>query len=168
MEEKRSARRVDRQLVEIVQDDQVDFRQHFGKLPCLAECFLLLQHIDQFHGQEEADFASVLRDDLNADCGSRVAFTRSSPADQHDILSGFDELIVMRLPHRCFVNLVGGKAEAGEVIVCRDARHLGAVGDGPYLAICDLRREQLWRRSFERRRALADQVLNRICHAKRA
>lgn len=58
-----------------------------------------------------------------------VAFARAWAADQDDILGVFHEGATVQLTDGGFVDLAGFEVKTCEVLVGREARHLGLVGD---------------------------------------
>ena len=61
-------------------------------------------------------------------CGD-VAFARAGAADQDNILGVFHEGATVQLTDSGFVDLTRFEVEACEVLVGREARHLGLIGD---------------------------------------
>ena len=71
----------------------------------------------------------MVLDGLNADGGGDVAFAGARSSDQDNILGIFHELAAVQLPDGGFVDLTGLEVKAREVLVGREARYLGLVGD---------------------------------------
>ncbi len=98
VEEQRAARGAERQVSQLVQYDQVQFRQVLGDLAGLALGLLLFQGIDQFNGREEADPSTVVFDGLDTEGGGGVGLAGAGPTDQHHVLGTVQELTFMQLP----------------------------------------------------------------------
>jgi hypothetical protein len=69
-----SARRAERQVAELVQDDEVETEQTIGELPCLVRGLFLLQRIHQVDRGEEPDFLAAVLDGLDAQCRGEMRF----------------------------------------------------------------------------------------------
>ena len=66
VEEQGTARCAERQVSQLVQDHEIKPCQAFGDLAGFALGLFLFQGIDQFDGREEADFAVMMLDGLDA------------------------------------------------------------------------------------------------------
>ena len=128
MERKRPDRGAERQVAQLVADHEVQLREAFGNLPCLAPGLFLFEGVDQFGGGEEADFAAMMFDGLNAEGGRDMGFSFARAADQHDVLRAIHELAAVQCPDSGLVDLAGGEVECGDL--CRP---------GSVLTSCDRR-----------------------------
>ena len=75
VEEQCPTRRTERQVSQLVEDNEVELGHCFRDLPGLALNLFLFEGVDQFDGREEANLAAVMFDGLDAerrcDVGSR-------------------------------------------------------------------------------------------------
>ena len=67
VEQQGSARGAERQVAELVEDDEVAAHQAFGDLARPAEQLLLLERVDEFDGGEEPNLLAQVLDGLDAD-----------------------------------------------------------------------------------------------------
>ncbi len=112
LEQQRSARGAERQVSQFIQDHEVKLGQAFGNLPGLALGLFLLKDVDQLAGGEEADFAAMVLDGLNADGLCKVSLAGGRATDQNDVLGTIHELAAVQGPYNGFVDLAGGEVEA--------------------------------------------------------
>ena len=117
VEQQRPARGAERQVSEFVQDDEVEFGQVFGDLACFAFGLFLLEGIDQFNGREEAGFAAMMLDCLDAKGCGDMGFAGARAASQDHVLGSIQELTAMQGPDGGLVDLAGGKVKPREVLV---------------------------------------------------
>ena len=59
----------------------------------------------------------MMFDGLNTDGRCNVGFAGARAADQDDVLGTIHEFATMQLAHCGFIDLAGGKVEAGDVLV---------------------------------------------------
>jgi hypothetical protein len=143
MEQQGPAGWAEGEIAQFIQDDEVELEQAFGQLPSLVGRLFLFQRIDQIDGGEEAYFPAVVLDSLDAKGGGDVAFPGAGPTDQHDVVGAVHEVAAVELTHQSFVDLAGGKVEAGQVLVSREAGGLDLIGDRADLALGHFCLEQL-------------------------
>ena len=89
-------------------------------------------------------------------------------ADQHHIVRAVDEGAAMQLLDCGLIDLAGGKVEAGQILVGREAGPLEVIGDGPDLPLGKLSLEQLGEDRHSRiegRGTLFDQLVHGLGHA---
>ena len=55
----------------LIKDDEIEFEQTFGNLPCLVGCFFLFERVDQIDRGKEAHFSAMMLDGLNSQCVNR-------------------------------------------------------------------------------------------------
>ncbi len=143
VEEQGTARCAERQVSQLVQDHEIKPCQAFGDLAGFALGLFLFQGIDQFDGREEADFAVMMLDGLDAQGRGGMGLAGAWAADQHDILGTVEELALVQLAECSLVDLAGHEVEAGEVLVGREACSLHVIGDGAHLAFRHLGLQEL-------------------------
>ena len=97
VEQQCAARRAERQVAELVEDDQVDLCKHLSHFPGLPKGFFLFQCVDEFDGRVEAHFASVMLNCLDTDSGGDVAFACAGPTNQNNVFRILNELAAMEL-----------------------------------------------------------------------
>jgi hypothetical protein len=110
----------------------------------------------------------VVLDSLDAKGGGDVAFSGAGPTDQHDVVGAVHEVAAVELTHQSFVDLAGGKVEAGQVLVSREAGGLDLIGDRADLALGHFCLEQLGEHRDGRLEgwcALFDQIAHGLRHA---
>ena len=105
MEEQRAAGCTERQVAQLVQNDEIGMNEAIGDLPGSALCLLLIEGIDQFDGREEPNTFAVVLDGLHADGGRQMGFSCAGAADQNDVVGFVDELAAMELAHERLVDL---------------------------------------------------------------
>ena len=121
MEEQCAARGAERQISQLVQDDQIEFGQTVGDLSRFAFCFFQLKGIDQFNSREETNLSTVMLDGLDTKSGRNVRLSGSRAADQYDVLGTIQELASMQLAHGGFIYLAGGEVKARDIFVCLES-----------------------------------------------
>ena len=104
MEEQRAAGSTERQVAQLVQNDEIGMDEPIGDLSGSALRLLLIERIDQFDGREEADTPAVVLDGLHADSGREMGFPCAGTADQNDIVGLVDELAAMELAQERLVD----------------------------------------------------------------
>ena len=77
MEEQRSAGGAERQVAELVKDDEVGIGEPPGDLPRLSLKLLLFEGVDELNGREEPDALAVMLDGLDADGRGEMRLTRA-------------------------------------------------------------------------------------------
>ena len=75
----------------------------------------------------------MMLDCLNAEGGGDMRLPGSRASYQHHILSRVHELASMKLADQGLTDFAGGKVEAREILVCREACCLHVIGDGTHL-----------------------------------
>ena len=131
--------------------------------------FSLFKRIDQVDRGEEPDLLAVMLDGLDTPRAvATCVFAGSRATDQHYIMGAVDKVAAMELADHSFVHFAGSEVEAGQILVGGEPGRLDLVGDGPDLAFGDLGLEQLGHDGdcrIERRRALFDEIADRLGHA---
>ena len=79
VEQQRAAGRAERQVAELIKNDQVDLGEHLSHFPGLPKGLFLLQCVDQFDGRVKAHLASVMLDGLDTDSCGDMAFAGARP-----------------------------------------------------------------------------------------
>lgn len=95
VEQQGTAGRAERQVTELIKDDQVDLCEHLSQFPSLSKGLFLLQRVDQLNGGVEAHLASVMLDRLHADSCGDMAFAGARSANQNDVFCVLYELAAM-------------------------------------------------------------------------
>ncbi len=65
VEQQCPAGRAERQIAQLIEDDEIKAQQAFGKLACLVHGLFLLQRVDQIDRREESDLFAVIFHCLN-------------------------------------------------------------------------------------------------------
>lgn len=86
MEQQGAARSTERQVAELVEDDEIDMAETSCDLAGLSLSFFLFKSIDQLDGGEEAGTLLVMFDGLHAKCGGDVGL--AGPRRSRDMLPG--------------------------------------------------------------------------------
>src|SRR3984957_12210031 len=128
MEEQRSAGGAERQVTQLVEDDEIGVGEPGGDLSWFALKLLLFESVDEFNGGEEADALAMVLDRLDADRGGEMRLPRAGAADQDDIMGVIQELAAVELTRERLVDLAAGEVEAGEIAIVREASRLELVG----------------------------------------
>ena len=122
MEEQGSAGGAERQVAELVEDDEVAI----GEPPCDLASFplalLLFEGVDELDRGKEPNALAVLLDGLDADGRGEVRLARAGAADQDDVVRVFQELATVKLADERLVDLATGEVEPGEIAIVREAR----------------------------------------------
>src|SRR6202142_817606 len=92
MEEQGPAGGAERQVSELVEDDEIGVGEPGGDLSWLALKLLLFESVDEFDGGEEADALAMMLDRLDADRCSEMRLPCAGAADQDDIVRILQEL----------------------------------------------------------------------------
>src|SRR5580698_8236893 len=79
MEEQRAAGCTERQVAQLVQNDEIRVNEAIGDLPGSALLLLLIERIDQFNGREEPNTFAVVLDGLHTDGGCEMSFPCTGP-----------------------------------------------------------------------------------------
>jgi hypothetical protein len=87
MEEQGPAGGAERQVSELVEDDEIGVGEPGGDLAWFALKLLLFESVDEFNGGEEADALAVMLDRLDADRGGEMRFAGSRRGS--DMAPGF-------------------------------------------------------------------------------
>src|ERR1700722_7299592 len=128
MEEQGPAGGAERQVSELVEDDEIGVGEPGGDLAWFALKLLLFKSVDEFDRGEEPDALAVVLDGLDADCGGEMRLARAGAADQDDIVGVLQELAAMKLTCERLVDLAAGKVEAGQVSIVREAGRFELIG----------------------------------------
>src|SRR5690606_20863404 len=99
----------------------IEAEQAIRQLAGSVYCLLLFERVDEIDGGEEADLLAVMLNGLNTQCRGDVALAGSRSPDQYDIIGGIHEVAPMQLAHERLIDLTGGKVEACQVLVGREA-----------------------------------------------
>src|SRR5580693_3218153 len=121
MEEQGPAGGAERQVTQLVEDDEIGVGEPRRDLAGFALKLLLFESVDEFDGGEEPYALAVMFDGLDADRGGEMRLARAGAADQDDIVGVFQELAAMKLTRERLVDLAAGEVEAGQVSIVREA-----------------------------------------------
>jgi hypothetical protein len=168
MEELDPAGGAERQVSELVEDDEIGVGEPGGDLSWLALKLLLFKSVDQFNGGEEADALAMVHDRLDADRNGEMRLARTGAADQDDVVRVFQKLAAMKLTCEHLIDLAAGEVKAGEIAIVRKASGFELIGRRSHLSVGRLRFQKLrqdQRRGLERRGALLGQLADRLSHA---
>src|SRR6202453_1717513 len=105
MEDQSSAGGAERQVAQLVEDDEIGVGEPGGDLAWFALKLLLFKSVDEFNGGEEADALAMMLDGLDADRGGEMRLARAGTADQDDIVRILQELAAMKLTCERLVDL---------------------------------------------------------------
>jgi hypothetical protein len=108
MEEQGPARGAERQVSELVEDDEIGVGKSRRDLAGFALKLLLFESVDEFDGGEEPDALAVMLDGLDADRRGEMRLPRAGAADQDDMVGVFQELAAMELTRERLVDLTAG------------------------------------------------------------
>ena len=114
MEEQCAAGGAERQVAELVEDDEVRIGEPTCDLSGLSLKLLLFEGVDELDGGEEPNALAVMLDGLNADRRGEMRLARAGASDQDDVVSVLQELAFMELTNERLVDLAAGEVEAGE------------------------------------------------------
>ena len=128
MEEQGCAGGAERQVAELIQDDEVGIGEPSCDLSGLSLKLFLFEGVDELDGREEPDTLAVMFDGLDADGRGEMRLPRAGAADQDDVVSVLQELAAMKLTGQRLVDLAAGEVEAGEVAIVRESGGLELVG----------------------------------------
>ena len=168
MEQQGSAGDAERQVAELVEDDEVGMGEARRDLPWLSLQLFLFKSVDEFDSGEEPDALAVLLDGLDADRGGKMRLPGAGAADEDDVVRIFQELAAMELSHKRLVDLAAGEVEAREIAVVWEARRLHLIGRRSDLPISCLRLQELRQdrqSGLEGRRALFGQLADSLSHS---
>src|SRR6202167_2456299 len=143
MEEQGSAGGAERQVAQLVEDDEIGVGEPGGDLAWFALKLLLFKSVDEFNGGEEADALAMMLDGLDADRGGEMRLARAGTADQDDIVRILQELAAMKLTCERLVDLAAGEVDAGEIAIVRKAGGLELIGRRSHLPVGRLRLQEL-------------------------
>src|SRR5690242_13613290 len=113
MKEQRSAGGAERQVAELVGNDEVGMSEPASDLPRLSLQLLLFEGVDELDRREEANSLAMMLDSLDADSRSEVRLARAGAADEDDVVRVLQELATMELADKRLVDLAIGEVEAG-------------------------------------------------------
>src|SRR6202167_5868621 len=143
MEEQGSAGGAERQVAQLVEDDEIGVGEPGGDLSWFALKLLWFKSVDEFDGGEEADALAMMLDRLDADRGGEMRLARAGAADQDDIVRILQELAAMKLTCERLVDLATSEVEAGEIAIVRKAGGLELIGRRSHLPVGRLRLQEL-------------------------
>ena len=87
MEEQGPAGGAERQVAELVEDDEIGIGEPRCDLPRLSLKLLLFESVDEFDGGEEPYALAVMLDGLDADRNGEMGLARAGAADHDDIVA---------------------------------------------------------------------------------
>mmetsp|Transcript_66689 Transcript_66689/g.164357 ORF Transcript_66689/g.164357 Transcript_66689/m.164357 type:complete len:257 (+) Transcript_66689:1151-1921(+) len=122
MEQQGAASLAERQVAQLVQDQQVQPQQAGRDAPGLALGLLSLQRIDEVHRAVEPHPPAVLRDPGHADGCGQVRLAGAGATHQHHVVCGLGELAARQLRHQLPVHGRDLEVEARQVTVDGEAR----------------------------------------------
>src|ERR1700761_3996307 len=143
MEEQGSAGGAERQVAELVEDDEIGVGEPGGDLSWFALKLLLFKSVDQLNGREEPDALAVMLDGLDADRGGEMCLAGSRAANQDDIVRILQELASVELTRKRLVDLAAGEVEAGKVSIVREAGRFELIGGRAHFPVRRLRLQEL-------------------------
>src|ERR1700690_1909304 len=143
MEEQSSAGGAERQVAQLVEDDEIGVGEPGGDLAWFALKLLLFKSVDEFNGGEEADALAVMLDGLDADRGGEMRLPRAGAADQDDIVRILQELASVELTRKRLVDLAAGEVEASKVSIVREAGRFELIGGRAHFPVRRLRLQEL-------------------------
>src|ERR1700692_2963269 len=143
MEEQRSAGGAERQVAQLVEDDEIGVGESRRDLAGFALKLLLFESVDEFDGGEEPYALAVMLDGLDTDRCSEMRLPRAWAADQDDIVGVFQELAAVELTRERLVDLTGGEVEAGKIAIVRKAGGFELIGRRSHLPVGRLRLQEL-------------------------
>ena len=139
----------ERQIAELVEDDEIDADELVGEFSGLAGARLGLELVDQIDRGEEAHAGAVAHA-IGADRYGDMALAGAGSADQHGVALGGEKAALVQLAHQPLVDRRDREVELGEVLHHREARHPHAVGGRAGAMIGELGEQQFARRCAER------------------
>ena len=86
LEEQGASGGAERQIAELIKDDEIGVGEPRRDLPGLALNLLLLEDVDEIDGGEEPDPFAVMLDGLDADCRGEMRLARAGAADQDGVM----------------------------------------------------------------------------------
>src|SRR5271170_126432 len=143
MEEQGAAGGAERQVAQLVEDDEIGVGEPGCDLARFALKLLLFESVDEFDGGEEPYALAVMLDRLDADRGGEMRLPRAGAADQDDIVGVFQELAAMELTGERLVDLAAGEVEAGEIAIVLEAGGLELIGRRSDLSVGRLGLQEL-------------------------
>ena len=105
MEEQGSAGGVERQVVKLVEDNEIGVGEPGGDLSWLALKLLLFKSVDEFDGGEEPHALAMVLDGLDADRRGEMCLACAGAGDQDDIVRILQDLAAMQLTRERLVDL---------------------------------------------------------------
>jgi hypothetical protein len=124
MEEQRAAGGAERQVAQLIEDDEVGVGKPPRDLSRLPLKLFLFEGVDELNGGEEPDALAMMFDGLDADRCGKVRLARAGAEDQDDVVSVLQELAAVKLAYERLVDLAAGEVEAGEVTIVRESSGL--------------------------------------------
>src|ERR1700733_1078639 len=105
MEEQGSAGGAERQVTQLVEDDEIGVGEPRRDLAGFALKLLLFESVDEFDGGEEADALAVMLDGLDADRRGGMRLACAGDAGQDDFMGVIQELASVELTCERLVGL---------------------------------------------------------------
>ena len=159
----------ERQVAELVEDDQVHAQQAGGDPAGLALGLLLLQRIDQIDRRVKAHALAMARDRGDADRGGQVRLAGAWSADQDGVVRDVHERGLGQRRHQLAIDRRDAEVEAGQIAVHGELRRVHLPVHRAHGAVRDLGLEQVFQQPScavsAAAGALLDQVDPRAGHA---
>ena len=92
VEQQGAARGAERQVAELIEDDEVGVDEAAGDLAGLSLGLLLFEGVDELDGGEEADPPVMMLDGVDAESRGDVGLAGTGTADQDDVVRVVEEL----------------------------------------------------------------------------
>ena len=128
MEEQCAARGAERQVAELVENDEIGIGKPPSNLSRFSLKLLLFEGVDEFDRREEPDALAVMFDGLDADGRSDVRLARAGAANKDDVMRVLQELATVKLADERLVDLAAGEVEPDEIAIVREARGFELIG----------------------------------------
>jgi hypothetical protein len=144
MEQQRAAGLAERQVAQLVEDDQIHSQQAVCDAPGAPLGLLALQRIDQVDRRVEAHSATVPGDAGHAQRRGQVRLARAGPADEDDVLRLVDELHLGQPHDQLVIDGRDVELEAREIAVHRELRRVHLVFDRAHAPIDGLGLQQVF------------------------
>lgn len=142
VEEQRSAVLGERQVAELIEDNDVLIEESCGEAAGFPFALLGIELVDEIDDAEEAG-ALALGDRMAAEGGSEVRLSGACAADEDDITSGIEVLPGVELADLGLADHRFPEVEAIEIPRDGEVRQAQLILVGACLAVGDLSREQL-------------------------
>src|SRR5215472_17558033 len=118
----------ERQVAQLVENDEIDADELVGEFSGLASAGFGLELVDQIDGGKETHAGTVAHA-IGANRYSEVTLAAAGPADQYGVALGSEKAAVVQLAHQPLVDRRDREVKLREVLHHREARHPHAVGD---------------------------------------